>query len=266
MPTPPPSDFEQLQSVVMRTHNRLVNKSFRGDVADDDSSTPESAMKYACTIRDNDTAAVMAVKQMLFFFGRDGASNLRPPIWTVPDYTPDVYNELRPQVILRFAEKHSDREASNRQRQKVMRVSYRLMNETTETLTQANIDAIARAIELEFPTTYFHKTGHSKHTYIDKPKGLNFIVSYSDPGDGKALVMKFMDLLNFTYDKENASESHKEDVQFSAPRTIRVLGEVKNLPQRRPVARVYLDKVELNIYGNQKNILLLDRGITGRRR
>ncbi|MFK8182322.1 MAG: hypothetical protein AB8B99_03030 [Phormidesmis sp.] len=260
-----PNQWEHLQSVLLRVHNQQVRDGFRADVPDDDINTPETALKHACLIKDSDTAAMASCRMMLYYFIREAGSRMQPPIWAVPDFTPDVYNELRPQVILLFAEKTDDWKARGATRRKVVRVSYRLMNETSATLTEANVRAIANKIDLKFPRTYRFKTGRYKVTYSDKPKGYHLITAPYTPGEGDQFIKDILSLENTAFEEEKRTTGNQPGVNYRERQRVNVQGRQVDLPERRQIATVYLDRVELNIYGNQKNLVLIDRMISHRR-
>lgn len=262
----PTNNWEQLQSVLMKVYNREVRENFREDIPDDDITTPESALKYACLIKDNDSVAMAQLRMMLFYNVRNKGSQL-PEIWTIPDFQPDVYNATRPQVIMLFAEKDDDYKRRKADRRKVVRVSFRLMNETSESLTEANINTLRNKINLEFPRSYFWTTGTYKCTYTDKENGLSLILPPESPGEGKSFVNKVLDVVGVPFDGDKWSVSNRPAQNFRERKTKYVAAQQKavNLPNRRPTAKVYLDKVELNIYGTQGNYLLIDRYISHRR-
>ena len=260
-----PSEWEQLQSTLLRVHNKIVREGFRADVPDDSFNTPESALKHACTIKDSDTAAMVSCRLLLYYIIREGAARLQPPVWAVPDFTPDTYNELRPQIILLFAEKTDDWKARGAKRRKTVRVSYRIMDETSASLTEANVRAIANKIDLKFPRSYQFKTGRYKVTYSNKPKGFHLITAPYTPGDGDKFIKDILSLENVSFEEENRTVGTQPGVNYREQRRINVQGRLTELPERRQIATVYLDRVELNIYGNQRNLVLIDRMISHRR-
>ena len=79
----PGNEWEFLQSVLMRLYNRVVRDDFRDGIPDDTISTPESALRYACLIKDNDTAPMALCRMFLYFLvrGRGLEEPSIPMIW-----------------------------------------------------------------------------------------------------------------------------------------------------------------------------------------
>lgn len=258
----PPSEWEHLQSVLRKVHNKQVTDYFREDIPDDNINTPESALKHACRMKDTDTAAMASCRMMLFSFTINNGRHLHPEVWAVPDFTPDVYNELRPQVIIQFAEKLDDWKSRGSKRRKVVRCSYRLMGETSDTMTQSALKALARKIDAKFPRSYTFKTGRYKVTYSDKPKGYHLITAPYSPAIGDKLVKDLLELTSTEFESDKRSEGNRRGANYRAPRYVDFQGGRKELPERRQIATTYLDRVEVNLYGQQGNIRIIDRMIT----
>ena len=83
----PGNEWEFLQSVLMRLYNRVVRDDFRDGIPDDTISTPESALRYACLIKDNDTAPMALCRMFLYFLvrGRGLEEPSIPMIWELKE-------------------------------------------------------------------------------------------------------------------------------------------------------------------------------------
>ena len=77
------SEFEHLQSVVRRVHNRAVKQFFKNQT-DNDISTPKASLKHACLIKDNDSQPVMMQRQWLFEVTAGHAQSLAPEMYGIP--------------------------------------------------------------------------------------------------------------------------------------------------------------------------------------
>ncbi|MGD1863316.1 MAG: hypothetical protein ACFB0D_02050 [Phormidesmis sp.] len=260
--TPPPSEWEHLQSVLMRVQNKRVREGFRIDIPDDDITTPEGSLRHACTLKDTDTAAMTQLRLELFYTIREENSRSLPDIWAVPDFTPDVYNELKPQVIISWAEKTDDWKARGAKRRKTMRTSFRLMDETSATLTESNIRQLRDKIAITFPRTYKFKTGRYKVSYMDKPKGYSLIIAPHQLPKGDTFIKDILSIRGDTFEDDKRSQNNRTGTNYRTPRYVQTVEGRLELPERRQIAEVYLDKVELNVYGLQKNLMLIDRMIS----
>lgn len=255
---PAPNDFENLQSVYMRVYNKLVRESFREDIGDEDFSTPESQMKYACMIRDNDTAQMMQLRSNLFLFIREEAKTAQPAIYGIPveEYQDSV--AFRPQVQLYFEETRASRATHDRQ-MKRLRVSWRLVNETSQSLTEGMVQAMRVRIGAQFPRAYTFKTGRTKINYRDKEVGAEWQVLSHTEGEGKHFLKKLARAAGFnTLNVEHLSVSYYPERNFNGATPITILGKRHRLPERRRIADVYLRRAELKIHGNLTDVQLYE--------
>ncbi len=63
--------FEHLQSTIKKPFNKEVREAFNdlgGDEWLPDINTPRASLRQACTMYDSDTATMMALKMMFFYF------------------------------------------------------------------------------------------------------------------------------------------------------------------------------------------------------
>lgn len=241
--------------------NEIVKEEFN-DVPWEDSeidlNLSRHTLKHACKHKDDDSAQETLMRMLLFerVQGRGGLAADRYYAIPIADYDESVI--YRPQIVLTFTQ---DREQAKQQKRKSpVRAThgFRIMSETTETVTQANIDAWRNAINREFPKTYRFQKGRGKFTYSDKPNGYHLITQPYDEGEGRELVGKILGILGKTPDWEKAtwSESGKN---FGRKETVRILGKTQYLPERRPIAKVQLQRAELKLHGAMDDILLVER-------
>ena len=67
------NDFEHLQSVIRKVHNKEVREAFSdlgGDEWLPNINTPRASLRQACTIYDSDSALIMLLKQNLYLNAR----------------------------------------------------------------------------------------------------------------------------------------------------------------------------------------------------
>jgi hypothetical protein len=146
-------------------------------------------------------------------------------------------------------------------------VSFRLMDETSATLSASNISQIANRINLLFPRSFFFRTGRYKISYKDKAAGYELRLPGFTPQEGEEMVKKILDIRQGLYNGNALTVSQSPDTNFAAVETqfIAAQGKTVRLPQKRQITKVYLDRVEIHIFGNQGNEVLIDRLISHRR-
>ena len=252
----PPSSFENLQSVYRLTYNRKVREMFRDDIPDDSFSTPESQLKNAMLIQGNDSANIMLLRINLFRMYRE--EQQIPDVYGIPITSFDETVVYRPQVCLSFLEPLEEARTRNA-RQKRVRVSFRLMNETSETLTQSNITSLESGIRREFPDSYVFNTGLIKISYRDKPSGYELILNPSTVNEGKEMINQVLGIRNHVFNDDFMTVSQSPGRNYKAVPTQRILGESVRMPERRRITKVRLKRAELKIHGLAKDIILLER-------
>ena len=81
------NDFEHLQSVIRKVHNKEVREAFSdlgGDEWLPNINTPRASLRQACTIYDSDSALIMLLKQNLYFLTLRKAQDYQAPIVGMP--------------------------------------------------------------------------------------------------------------------------------------------------------------------------------------
>lgn len=263
MPLPPNfSPWEHLQSVLISVHNKRVRDEFN-DADDDDLSTPRSSLKLACTLRDTDSAIQTMLRMELFYMSLRGASDLHPPLYTMPvdHYQQDV--KFAPQVSLYFREDLDDVEEGYAPID--AKISFRVQNETYQTFTPANAQSLANQVRSEFAPGqgYRWQKGRTKLSYRDKDKGYQFSVNAFSETEGRAVISKVLSLQSDTIDNSALTISKMADTPPIVPPAQMVYGQNRRLPRKRPVGFVRFRYAEAHIWGVPKPIILVDT--TGRR-
>lgn len=254
---PLPNEFENLQSVYIRTYNRVVRQGFRDGIEDDDFSTPEGQMKRACLIQDNDSALQMLLRINLFYIVRGEAKQLHPPIYEMPisDNEPVM---LHPQVILKFQEDSENRHRRENRILKNVRVSFRMMDENTSTITQTEIDRLQRNIARLFPRDYKFKTGRYKVSYLDEVKGYRLILTPYSKAIGERLIEKVLSIRDHNPEWSRLSISEQPRRNFNTQEYTTILNERRRLPKPRSIAECFLKKATLKLHGHLAEIPLYE--------
>lgn len=255
------SPWEHLQSVLMFTYNRLVRREFR-DVGDEnwdpDISTSRSSLRVACTIDENDSAIMVLIRMFFFYVVLRQASDLHPPLYTTPT---DLYQSIfkfHPQVSLYFREDLEDVEEGYKPIDAV--ISFRLMNETSQSLSPANAQTLATKIYSIFGgrTPYRWRKGRVKLMYKDVDRGYDLKVHAYSEAEGREVITKVLNLQNHSIDLDFLNVSERATPPAIVPPTQYVYGESRRMPRTRPVGWVRFRYAELHIHGVDKAITLVD--------
>lgn len=263
------SDFEHLQDVWRRIHNRRVKEHFR-DLADPDADweaeieTPRGNLRVACTMKDADTADMCTIRTLLFWLVLGEAAALQAPVYAIPTDRYQQTVKFAPQVTLYFREDWVDVEDGYAPIE--AEVSFRLMDETSESLTEAKLNTLAQRIRSEFASGQgyrWHK-GRTVVSYKDVARGYQFVVHAYSETEGREVINKVLDLQNHPFDLGNLTINQLGEAPPVVPPTRTILGKARRLPRKRPVGYVRFLYADVNIWGMPNAVCLVDR--SGRRR
>lgn len=263
------SDFEHLQDVWRRIHNRRVREHFR-DLADPDADweaeieTPRGNLRVACTMKDADTADMCTIRTLLFWLVLGEAAALQAPIYGIPTDRYQQTVRFAPQVTLYFKEDLADIEEGYAPID--AEVSFRIMGETGNTLTQSDLNTLANKIRTEFATGngYRWRKGRTILSYKHVEHGYHFILHAYSESEGREVMNKVLDLQGHSLDLSKLRINQLAEAPPIVPPTHTVLGRSRREPRRRPVGYVRFIYADLHIWGIPEAICLVDR--SGRRR
>jgi hypothetical protein len=255
-----PSNFgawEHLQDVLRNYHNKLVREEF-SDINDDDAlAIPRGALKRACLLDDDDTVDMTLLRLHLFFFHARKAADLQAPIYGIPVSDYDERVTYRPQVNLLF--RQDDDSVASGRNVVCAEVSYRLINETPQTITEADLTRIANRIKAELGAAngYRWSKGKTIVTYKNLADGLNLKIYALNETEGVQVIRKICDCAQQTYD-DNYVVVHEPKASYSAnPGNQIILGRSRKKPVRRPVAYVRFKRASISIHGLPNPIILV---------
>lgn len=260
------SPWEHLQSVVRQVHNRRVREEFTDldGIEDLDINAPRQSLKLACLLKDDDSADMTIIRLMLFFNILRGGADLWPDLYTIPTDRYQQTVRFAPQVTLLFRQDLDDVDQGFRPIE--AEISFRLKNETPQTLTEAECLSLANRIRSEFATGagYQWRKGRTKLAYRDRENGYQFSIFANTVAEGRSVISKILDIQNDTLDGSKLTISELGEPPPIIPPTDLILGQVQRLPRIRPVGSVRFQLAELHVWGVKKPVILVDR--TGRRR
>jgi hypothetical protein len=263
------SQWEHLQDTWRRVHNRRVREHF-SDLAgvdepwDPEIESPRGSLRVACMMQDADTAAMTNMRILLFWLVLGQASALHPPLYTMPTDRYQQSIKFAPQITLIFKEDLDEVEEGYSPLD--AEISFRVMNESSQTMTEAKASVIAGRIRAEFALGggYRWHKGRTKLSYRDKDNGYQFSINAYSEAEGKQVLNKVLDIQGDSLDLDLLSITTLGDTPPTVPPMERIYGEQRRTPRRRPVGWVRFAYADLHVHGLPNAITLVDR--TGRRK
>lgn len=263
------SPAEHLQDTVRRYLNREIRDWFLdlgGDDWDPDVTTARSSLRVACTHLDDDSLLMTQIRMNLFdglirnrfqallSGGTDGIGETAVKV--------SVQRKAKPQIMLYFLEDLADVEEGYAPVDG--RISFRLMDYTTETITETIAQTFANRIRSGFSVSngFVWKKGREMSTYTDWEKGYQLQLLVKTESEGRRIVEAVLDINNDT--PEWAYFNHEENAEPASsypviPPLERIYGKNRRTPRRRPVADVRFQYAQLKVIGLPKPVILVDR-------
>jgi hypothetical protein len=253
------SEWEHLQSTLIRAYNQDVREEFSDALDDDGISTPRSSLKIACLVKDDDSST-MTLTRMLFYYMTVGrAAAMQPTIFGVKKEHYEEFVTYKPQVTMFFAQ-DADSVADGR-RPSEAEISFRLVDDTSHTITEAKLKAVANRIKTEFcaGSGYRWSKGELLVTYKDLGHGLNLKFYVLNKSTAIELIKKVCDVTQQPYD-EKLIISHSSERSFpNNPSNQTILGKSRKTPVRRPTVFVRFRYASCAIWGLPNCIHLVNR-------
>jgi len=250
------SEFEHLQDLVRREHNKLVKAYFKNQ-PDDDISTPKAALKHACLIKDEDNAAMTQLRLWLFEITVGHAQSLQTPVYGIPVHEFQRESTFKPQIKLYFREKH-DADMTDRNHPARSVITVKLVNETSASISRADAERLAAAIKREFTNPVFiWERGWYKYTYTDLERGYDLRLLVKSKAEGIRITKKVLEIQGhpFNDDKQQFIE-HDRTYPLNTGTHI-VYGRTIKKPVKRPRVDVRFRYAQLLINGKTNAINLV---------
>jgi hypothetical protein len=259
------NEFEFLQSIIRKWQNRIVKEEFAdlgGDEFDPDISISKQALRHACTHKDTDTAEMMQMRNDLFYIIYRKAQDLQQPVYGIPVNDLQERVRFKPQIMLFFQEKLSDIEPGYSPLRG--EITFRLMNEESETITRAEVERLANKIKSLFAgsTPFVWRRGKEMFPYNDWSKGYRLQLRCRNETEAKRIIEQVLDIQGHTPQwKYLGINTNAEPVQAypTVPGYTTILGERVRLPRKRPIGEVIFQYAVLHLHGKANPICLVDR-------
>lgn len=265
---PVPDNFspvEQFQDVNKRLWNKLVREYFRditGLENDLDLTTPRQALLKACLHLEDDPLPLTIGRMLLFLNATNWLKNQTSYIFGQVVEQIDESVEYRPKIVLYFREDEEDAEPGYQPLP--LEISFRLMDETSTSITKNKLIAIGNKIKTAFGTGqgYVHRKGRRIAYYNDKLNGCKFQVHCREEQDGKNLIREALSIIDKTID-ETKLNYNKIDNEADAfpynPGFHNVLGKRIEKPRRRVITNVRFRYSYVKLWSKGQPIYLYSR-------
>ena len=262
------NNFEFLQDTLRKYMNLLVKEDFSDteDIGDDKNATltGRQALKKACTHLDTDTGNMTIMRALLFYLGLRKGQDLHPPLYSISidsirDNLPDPTVADRPKIRLYFAQ---DMAATPEGETPIQaEISFRLMDETPQSMTVNKARIIANKIKTEFGTNngYQWTKGKIKVSYRDIKRGYRLAVLCLNELDAEATIRKVLEIQGHPFDSDfcNVVAPKKNSITKPTGTTL-VYGKQQRNSRWRPIGKVRFRTAFLKIEGLRKEIALVD--------
>lgn len=251
-----------LRSFLRKSYNREVNEWF-ADIDNDSpgNSTSRQQAKRACLILPNESQNMANIKMQIFRYVVQ-RTHQQPIILGTPVGRFDAARKYRPQILFYFQQ---DLEESDLDKSPLNgEISYRLMDETSESITMTRLNSIANRVKSEFGGTneFIWKKGKHMASYTDKDKGYQLQLLVRNKTDAKEIITKVLRTNTDTPDWRKLRFQEADNPNEAFPNTasnLNILNELIKEPVKRPICNVRFQYAYCKIWGKQEPVILHDR-------
>jgi hypothetical protein len=252
--------WKHLKNTIRYYHNQQVNNYFK-KTPKDNIQSPKASLRVACTIRPQDTVAMVQLRLWLFEVTVGHAQSLHPVIAGVPMEEFQRESKFSPQVKIYFKETFDIKKHIDGRLQKQGEMSFRVIGETAQTMTEAKAKIIANRIKDEFFTPLITwKKGKFKCKYLDLENGFDFRVFAFSKQEGVDMIQRAIKSAGKTYQSENFEFIENTKTFPANPGSHTVYGKQASKPQRRPQVDLRPTHAHLLLNGRVQPVTLVSVG------
>lgn len=257
----PFSDVEHWQRVVRREYNDEIREHFKdkfGDSGNWDAEieTTRGQMLQALLHQDSDPVQLTLGRMQLYQFVFTQRQQNTPFI-EMYDRPYDDFT-YKPEIELFFYQ--SSRSIPKGQTPAQGRISYRIMTETSESLTEANVKVRAERIKNLFaqPSLFIWNKGKLKYTYLDLKNGYDFRLLVTTEAEAKRIIEQVLDIETKTPDWDLLVKHESLKTVTNTVQTKRIYGKNRKVPRWRPTEDVKFRYASIKIHGIPRPIYIVD--------
>ena len=263
---PLPDDFspyEHLLQTMIALHNRVIEQSFIG-VVPDNLEDASSSLKLACLLTDDDTIDMIILRLNLYYWVVQ--ANLPTPVYAIPTLDHQSGGTYKPQVILHFQEQWTADHLENNLTPVRSRISFRLMNESSQTITPQDAQVLANKVKEIVGTGsgYSYQTGTIKASYRDLQHGYQLILAVTGEAEAVGVIERILEIQGHEFQEKFLTISQSRNNFPVIPPSQEIYGKSRRLPRRRPISTVFFKRAELHIWGVASPIVLMDKSGRGK--
>ncbi|WP_445626633.1 hypothetical protein [Nostoc sp. DSM 114167] len=256
------SEWENLQDLVRLDHNKAVTSYFKNQ-EDNDISTPKARLKHTCLIKDEDTATMTLMRMWLFEVTCGHAQALQRPVYGVPVYDAQTDRTFKPQIKLYFLEAYDHETHGDGLPQLEGEITFRLMTESSETISRSDAERLARNIKNIFATPpLVWSKGHFKATYTDETRGYNLRLLVSSKAEAESTIRSILEIQEHPFERDFFQYIENDRTYSLSPGTHRVYSRTVKKPIKRRRADVKFRYAQLLIWGQPNPVNLVSVGGT----
>lgn len=249
------SSWFHLRNNMRVFHNKRVDQHFRG-VPANDISTKKSSLRHAVTIQRTDTASIVLLRKMFFEFDCLNCQSLQAPIYGIPVAELQRDIKFRPQVKLVFRERYPL--ASNRLEAVRGEITFRLMDESSQSMTPAKARTLATKIKNElFTPLLIWRKGKHFYYYRDFERGYDLRLLVPSKSEGERIARAVVGVQNHSFNSEFVDFTDTDRNFPENPGNEIIYGQSTPKPKRRPTADVRIRHAQLLLSGRVKCINLV---------
>lgn len=244
------NEFEHLQDLIRKEHNKAVKNYFKNQ-EDNDISTPKAGLKHACLIKDEDTSTMTVMRMWLFEITVGHAQAVQRPVYGIPITEAQTNWKFKPQICLKFLEPYDHELHGKGEARAEGEISFRLMHETSESITRPEVERLALKIkqELAKPTAFVWSKGWFKSTYQDFDRGYDFRLYVKSKAEAKQVIEKVLSIQGHPFERDYFQFIEHDRTYPANPGTHRVYGQTRKKYVKRPRVDVKFRYAQLIIQG-----------------
>ncbi|MEH2377610.1 MAG: hypothetical protein V7K27_01715 [Nostoc sp.] len=258
---PLPDDFNEwqhLKDTIRLWHNKGVNQYFKSTESDS-LETPKKSLKVACTMKDSDTSTMTLMRMWLFEVTAGRLQSVQRPVYGIPWFEIQSERTFKPQVKLCFLEPYDfEIHGSESTPQLEGEITFRLMHESSETISRSDAETIARKIKSVFATPPFiwHK-GHFKCTYFDIERGYELKLLVPSKTEGERIIRAVLEIQEHPFERDFLQFIDNDRTYSTSPGTHRVYGRTVKKFIKRRTTQIKFRFAQLLIWGKQNPVNLV---------
>jgi hypothetical protein len=238
-----------------KLYNPIVENWFKTEAT---LNTKRGSLKVASLVKKDDSLLLVIARLLVFHFlvgyFKDGLSVV---FGSKDKYDPPVQGH--PIVYLFFSQ---DAASTPSGESKVeAEYSFRLMDETQATFTEAKATALATEIKNLFLSNgkgLRMTKGKNQYIYFHKERGYRLRIYSTSEADAVDVIKKMLQLTNTSYDEDRLSIGTPKRNNFQRSQKQLVYGKQVKIKRYRPTANVYFRYAYVEIPGKPKPVFLVD--------